>query len=604
MMNGGRHVARAEVLAVAAAIAIITGAVEVGVFVFQKLVLGQIAFVSHDFAWMTPVAYLLLVVPAALMLHSAARVARRPLGWPKLLGVLTILPAFSLLLPYTVIAWWASALLATGLGVQVARLAAASTPERWMPRLKTVAVGLAAVMATTGVAVRATMAWTEQRAAAAVPAPVAPRAPNVLLIVLDTVRSSNLSLYGYERPTTPQLARWAADATVFERAIATAPWTLPSHGSMFTGREAGGVEGGWKRPISQAPRTLAESLNSRGYATAGFVANLRYTSYESGLSRGFVHYDDYRVSWPLLLLHTALTRIDFRTTLLHARSPRQALSAIQHSSIASADMPARVRIHADQIAGAFLDWQQAVTDRPFFAFLNMMDAHGPYTSPASFRERFASSDATPIDLYDAAIAWEDHVIGDLLDTLKARGVLDQTIVIVTSDHGEQFGEHGLTDHANSLYLPLLHVPLFIRYPAGVPAGRRVDALVSLRNLPATVLELAGATDPEIPGASLSAAWRSALAVHGDVTAELEQGINVGAALPNARGNMVSRFDERLHYIRNGDGREELYDYRADPQELRNLAGEPAMRAHLRRLSARPAPSSGSLPPSASGRPGA
>lgn len=593
-----------DVFAIAAAVAIIAGAVEAGVFAFQKLVLGQIAFVSHDFVWMTPVAYLLLVVPAALMLHGAAQAARRPLGWPMLLGLLTVPLVFSLLLPHTVIAWWASALLATGTGVQVSRLAATSTPERWMPRLRAVAVGLAAVMATTGVAVRAAMAWTEQRAAAAVPTPATPRAPNVLLIVLDTVRSSNLSVYGYERPTTPELARWAADATVFARAIATAPWTLPSHGSMLTGREAGSLEGSWKRPISQSPRTLAESLGSRGYATAGFVANLRYTSRESGLARGFVHYDDYRVSWPLLMLHAAPTRMEFRSTLRHARSAGAAWDAALQSRIAPADLPARAYIPADQVAGAFLDWQRSVASRPFFAFLNMIDAHEPYHSPASFRQRFAGTGSAPIDLYDAAIAWQDHVIGDLLDTLRARGVLDQTIVIVTSDHGEQFGEHGLTDHANSLYLPLLHVPLFIRYPADVPAGRRVDALVSLRNLPATILELAGAPDRDIPGSSLSQAWRTALAVHGDVTAELEQGINVGAALPNARGGMVSRFDERLHYIRNGDGREELYDYRADPQELRNLAGEPAMRAHLLRLSARPAPSSGSPRPSASGRPAA
>jgi arylsulfatase A-like enzyme len=434
--------------------------------------------------------------------------------------------------------------------------------------------------------VRVTRAWAERQAAAALPTPT-PGAPNVLLIVLDTVRSSNLGLYGYDRPTTPVLQRWAADSVVFENAITTAPWTLPSHGSLFTGRAPGALHVGFRQPLPEAPPTLAEAFGSHGYASAGFVANLLYTSYESGLSRGFVHYDDYRVSWPLVYLHSSLTRIDLKSTLPQARTVREGLKALAGSHVAPDGWePPDVFRPADRVAAAFLDWQSTVTNRPFFAFMNFYDAHGPYRAPEAFIKQFARArGGSDVDRYDAAIAWTDHVIGTVLESLKQRGVLDNTIVIVTADHGEHFGEHGLTDHANSLYLPLLHVPLMIRYPAGVPAGRRVSTLVSLRDLPATILELAGIRNAAVPGTSLSQTWKTpGRPIQGDIVAELGKGINVDPVFRNYRGDAAARLDERFHYIRNGDGTEELFDYRADPQELQNLVNDPARQpdvVHLR-----------------------
>ena len=239
------------------------------------------------------------------------------------------------------------------------------------------------------------------------------------------------------------------------------------------------------------------------------------------------------------------------------------------------------------MAAAFLGWQQEVTDRPFFAFLNFYDAHEPYRAPEAFIQQFFRDRPSNRDRYDAAIAWLDHVVGKILDSLKQRGVLDRTMVIVTSDHGEQFGEHGLPVHGNSLYLPALHVPLLVRYPAVVPRGLRVGTIVSLRDVAATILELAGiAGGHEIPGTSLAEAWRRpGQAVQGDVIAELSKGINEEPAARNGQGNMVSRLDERFHYIRNGDGREELYDFLADPQELENLVSSPAVQADLIRLRA-------------------
>jgi arylsulfatase A-like enzyme len=134
--------------------------------------------------------------------------------------------------------------------------------------------------------------WVESRAIAALPAPPA-GAPNVLLIVLDTVRARSLGLYGYERATSPNLDRFAKNGVVFSHAFSASPWTLPSHGAMFTGRLPHELSGGWMTPIDGTYPTLAEALSSVGYLTAGFIANTTYCPAEFGLARGFSHYEDH-----------------------------------------------------------------------------------------------------------------------------------------------------------------------------------------------------------------------------------------------------------------------------------------------------------------------
>ena len=134
--------------------------------------------------------------------------------------------------------------------------------------------------------------WLKERREASRPLPSGDP-PNVLLIVLDTVRADRLSLYGYRRPTSPTLERLAKRGIRFDEARATAPWTLPSHASMFTGRWPHELDVDWYTPLGTKFPTLAEYLGSRGYATAGFVANVHYCSYDFGLDRGFTHYEDY-----------------------------------------------------------------------------------------------------------------------------------------------------------------------------------------------------------------------------------------------------------------------------------------------------------------------
>ena len=578
------------VLQISAGCAVIAAAVEAGVVAFRQQVLHQILWVSFDFWWMTPVSFLVFVLPSAAAAWLVTSAIRRPLSLSTVFGILVGILTFSTLLPYGVIAWWAWATLAAGLGLQAARVTALREAAAWMRPLTRIALVAGSIMFVLAAGTRVTRSVAESRGMSGLPAP-RPQAPNVLFIVMDTVRASNLSVYGYQRRTTPNLERLAADGTVFDFAVATAPWTLPSHGSLFTGRSAKETGGSWRHAMSAEPRTLAESLRDRGYATGGFVSNLHYTSYESGLSRGFVHYEDFLVRWRTLLPHSSLRRIDFKSNVLLARSPGEAWRALLQSEISHTKSGGDVlffhRVPAHGIATNFLNWQQTVQDRPFFAFLNFFDAHKPYYAPDEFIHRFGSLKGAE-DRYDAAIALIDHEIGWILQALRDRNLLENTLVVVTSDHGELFDEHGLRGHGNNLYLPVLHVPLILRFPPGVPAGKHVSSLISLKDVAATVLDLVGAPDAGIPGDSLAAHWLNEGEVPPEVAiAELERGINTAPWNRNVRGNVYARFNRRFHYIRDGDGVEELYDYVADPEELHNLANRTELKAVLAALREQP-----------------
>lgn len=564
--------------------ALAAGAGEAAIAGFNILVRHYLTWVSHDVAWMSPLAYLILFLPTAVVLRIGLRIARRPVSPGASAGVFAFLGTFSLLLPYEQLSRWAALALSIGVAVQLAGIARRNA-ERWHAWMRTGTIALGVLVSVTGLGVRLWRATAEHLALGGLPA-AASGAPNVLFIVLDTERASNLSLYGYGRATTPELARRAREGVLFERALSSAPWTLPSHASMMTGRTAGSLGAGWRTPLSRAPETLADAMSARGYRTAAFVANFLYTSYESGLARGFAHFDDYPFSLRLILLHASLVRTSFATHLYEDHSRQGIGSAVRAFNLGVGNVPADVVRPANSVTDAFLQWQAGNEGRPFFAFLNYFDAHGPYRSPQPWASRFGGAHPKKLDHYDNSIAWLDHELGRLLDSLEHRTVLDRTIVVITSDHGEQFGEHRLSGHANSLYLPLLHVPLVIRYPARVPAGRRVGAIVPTRDIAATVLDLAGGRGGvALPGRSLAQYWNDSLApvVPSPVLAEVAMGINVDSLFPNSRGPMRAIVDDRLHYILNGWGREELYAYREDSLEARNLIATPAMRADVQRL---------------------
>jgi arylsulfatase A-like enzyme len=579
--------------------ALLTGLIEVTLLAIKRLYLGQIVRVGPDVVWMAPVAdAAFFLVPGVVLALLAWRRQSSRMFWSAV-WVSAFLSFLSVSLLFHQLELYAKALIAAGLAVQATRLIVPRGAGfyRLVRRTLPVLVGLIVVLT---VAVHVSRAATFDRAVARLPQN-AQRAPNILLIVLDTVRAQSLSAYGYQRPTTPALDRWAKTGVRFERAISTSPWTFPSHASMFTGRWPHELSADWHSPLDGKYPTLAEVLRDRGFVTAGFAANTFYCTSEFGLARGFLHYEDYPVSLSQTVMSSAIGRE------LISFSLNRDFSFRVREWIGYQDIPGRRT--AAQINDAFLDWAgRQPAGRPFFAFLNYLDAHQPFLPPSPFDEQFRGAAPrgdprhwwdrpwTPqeikaeTDAYDGAIAYLDHQLDRLFEELRRRGQLDDTVVVITSDHGEHLGEHGFMRHGNTLYMEVLHVPLLMVLPKGVAAGATVPEPVSLRDLAATVLDLAGVDCRDcLPGTSLARYWQPGRAADPPASptfAEVSQGIRIPDRYPNAKGELHSVIADGLHYIRNSQGIEELYDLARDPAESHNLVGtaaDEAARARLRSL---------------------
>jgi arylsulfatase A-like enzyme len=406
-----------------------------------------------------------------------------------------------------------------------------------------------------------------------------PDAPNVLLVVLDTVRARSLDLYGYSRRTSPNLTRFAQRGVVFEHAVAPSSWTLPTHASLFTGLLPHEHLADAPVPLAARFPTLAEALAAGGYQTAGFVANRVYCGVNTGLARGFSHYDD---------------RANPVAEMLVGSAP---LSLLLKLALPS------VRKTAADVNHEFLRWLDRRADGPFFAFLNYFDAHEPYFVPDAAFDHFgklspgqrqrllhqgplqqgAQAEAA-VDTYDGAIAYLDHHLGELLAELRRRGLLDNTLVVITSDHGENFGEQGVFGHGWGLFRQQIDVPLVMVYPATISAGRRVPWPVGLRDVAATILEVAAPRQAGmLPGTSLSRfindpSYRREPAE----SAILSELLNVMTDAPKLRRNgpIFSLLRNDLHYIYyHGTRGEQLFEA-ADGNELHNLAGTPIGAAAL------------------------
>ena len=469
---------------------------------------------------------------------------------------------------------WAAAILALGVGVQLGRLLGARgvtrRTRRLAPALFTASIALA-------VGIGAWASWRGRPTGSPAPSD----SPNVLLLVIDTQRASRMGLYGSPRATTPNLDRLAEQSVTFDRAVATTSWTLPSHASMLTGHWAHELDADWRVPMENDVPTLPEVLRSAGYATGAFTANMSFTSARSGLSRGFDVYEDDLMGVGAWLDSQRLVRWG-------ARAVRRFFGVRAQLG----------RKHAERVNREFLEWSRGL-DRPYFAMLNYFEVHDPYESPPPFSTRFrdprprywlpqwttmptqVEGDAEEmLDAYDSALAYLDHHIGALFGVLEERGDFTNTILIVTSDHGEHFAERNLTLHANSLYWDAVRVPLILRFPDRIPGGHRSEATVSIRDIPATVLELADisvAGAPPIPGRSLSRYWTAS-----GPSPVAEEPVYLSLTFngwfrenePIEHGDMRSVVLGSLHYIRNGDGTEELFDLVRDPEEQNDLAGDP------------------------------
>jgi arylsulfatase A-like enzyme len=261
------------------------------------------------------------------------------------------------------------------------------------------------------------------------------------------------------------------------------------------------------------------------------------------------------------------------------------------------------RKNAEQVVDEFLAWREDQGDRPYFAFLNLFDAHDPYAPPPPYDLRFRDTEppnrsveigiphsAEEIqglqDSYDGALAYLDAEIGRLVEALRADGSLDQTLIIVNSDHGEEFAEQGHLWHGSGLHFPALHVPLIVRWPAGgVPAGATVQDAVSIVDVPATILELIGDRGPQaLPGTSLAPLWRGESSARiSPILSELYWAPNQPEAYPVAGGDLHSLVRGRWHLIAGPGASEELYDIMADPFERHDLAAVPELADTLRSM---------------------
>jgi len=430
------------------------------------------------------------------------------------------------------------------------------------------------------------------------------------LIVLDTVRAERLSVYGCDRDTTPNLKRLAERGVRFEHARAAASWTLPSHANMFTAKwpsELGVEARGW---LDGGRPTLAEHLRDAGYATGGFVANPFFCGRESGLARGFQVYADYPITLGETFRSSSMGWFLARAAIRVRSSAGDLLEA---GSVRDVDLDF-ARKDAATVNREFLDWLSKTGPRPFFAFLNFFDAHEPYILPPGQVPRFTSSSLSgrssrmlrdwqridkktlgpdevrlARDAYDDCIASLDQQIGALLDALRDRGELGRTLVVLTADHGEQFGEHGEFGHGLSLHAEEVHVPLLISLPGRVPEGRVVTQAVSLRDLAATALDVLGlAEDSPFPGGSLATTWQAPRSgpppAISPPFSELRGPVDERDLKErgDARKGLKAVVAQRHAYIRRGDGREQLYDVDADPRETsdeaRNEAFAPVLGA--------------------------
>jgi arylsulfatase A-like enzyme len=336
---------------------------------------------------------------------------------------------------------------------------------------------------------------------------------NVLFVVMDTVRKDHLTPYGYDRPTTPGLEEFAAEATVFEQCVAPAPWTLPVHASLFTGLYPSQHGADQENPYLDGATTLAETLSTAGYDTACYSSNAWITPYTQ-LTDGFDDQDNFFEVMPGEFLSGPLARawqtLNDNERLRAIADKLVSLGNTAHEYLAGGE-------GADSKTPAVIDrtgeFVSASEGDGWFAFINLMDAHLPYHPPEEFSEEFApgvdssevcqnskeyNSGAREIldeefadirGLYDAEIAHIDAELTRLFDFLKQAGEWDDTMVVVCADHGELHGEHDLYGHEFCLYDPLVNVPLLVKHPS-LDADRRTDQ-VELVDLYHTVLDSLG-----------------------------------------------------------------------------------------------------------------
>jgi len=406
----------------------------------------------------------------------------------------------------------------------------------------------------------------------------------VVLIVVDTLRADHVSAYGYNRKTTPNIDRLARDSVLYRHTISTSPTTLPSHASLFTGllpSEHGAHfvrrhQQGLNRdtsdrvphmmpasPLPHSATTLAEVLSNQGYSCGAIVGNCAYLWRGFQLDQGFHYYDDARgVYIPMQPV------FDIRNIPVLGNK-------LEHKFLPYRD--------ASDVTERTIQWLEHNAEFPFLLFVNYMDAHAPYASPPGFRGMFArdSEDALMptgevnfavmkgeehfpsgmhdflVDGYDEELRYLDSELGLLMDWLKQKGLYDSALIVITSDHGESFGEHLFLGHTNCLYEHETWVPLIIKYPRSKEAGKMVGDTASLAEVPNIILRSLRIA----PLRSMAPRPISELFVNEDRV--VQYGLRFDRSLRGV-------YKDRMKYIISSVGNVEAYDLERDPTESDNL----------------------------------
>ncbi len=440
----------------------------------------------------------------------------------------------------------------------------------------------------------------------------APPRPNVLWIVWDTVRADRLGVYGYEKPTTPNLDAWAKQARVYDDCLSPGSWTVPSHASMFTGLlpSEHGAEWGseW---LDDKLVTIAELLRDAGYQTFSWTAN-PHISRDENATQGFeveLH------PWDKATEKRAREIYEAKLATLPADSEQRRRGEREVNS------PWVLKAAGELAQVGLSDWLvKRDPQRPYFAFLNYMEAHRPLISSRRHREAVMSPEQVEasygaeidwrstwgycfgvVDVpehklellsgaYDAGIHELDTLFGELMRTLEAQGALENTIVVLTSDHGDHLSEHHLLDHQYSVAQVLVRVPLIVKHPPRFAPGREARPVMSMDLFP-TLLELAGVPAPRVgvghARSLLDPAERRARIMQ--YTKPFERPlIQIRKDFPEhdisafERGR-VAIVDKPWKLVQQLGGPAELFDLDADPYETRDVAdANPAVLERMRK----------------------
>ncbi len=395
--------------------------------------------------------------------------------------------------------------------------------------------------------------------------------PDILLISIDSLRPDHLGCYGYARPTSPIIDKLAAEGVRCASAVSTTSWTLPAHAAMFTGlvdSTHGLVDNGLS--LGDEHRTLAEVLKANGYDTAGFFGG-PYLHPTFGLSQGFDHYQSCMTALP-----------DSATD--------QAIRGLSQSDVD----PSHADITGPRTVEEFVRWLDMPKDeRPRFAFVHLWDVHYDYIPPEKYAKIFdpdytgkldvrnfstnpsihPSMDARDfqhlVAMYDGEIRFTDDIVGQLLDALRARGRLENTLVVITADHGEEFFEHLGKGHQHSLWEELIRIPLIFHWPKQLKPGSVVPDQVRLIDVMPTILTFAGVEkQPAVQGRDIGPLLAGR---------KLEPATALCELLVDRKDLRVLRTNE-LKAFRNAPSKKTgVFDLVDDPKETKVLHDERAAR---------------------------